>query len=113
MKTKSCKAKGRRLQNHIAETIRNVFKLSKNDVKGTTMGDTGMDIQLSDKARSKFPYGVEAKSHKAMAIYKHWEQACANTEGLEPLLVVKANNKKPLAVIDLNHFIKLVRTNGK
>jgi hypothetical protein len=43
-----------------------------------------------------------------MAIYKLYEQA-QEAAGVdeEPLLVVKANHKKPLAVVDLDYYIKL------
>ena len=106
---KSAKAKGRRLQNLVAEKVLDKYKsLDSNDVKGAIMGMSGMDIQLSNVARELFPYAVECKSRASFSTYKIWEQAESNCEGLEPLLVIKADSKKPLVVIDLDTFMKLL-----
>lgn len=116
IKTKSAKAKGRGLQNHVAKLIRDVFELPAEDVKGATMGESGMDIQLSARARSFMPYAIECKSHNRMAIFRIWEQCVANAkeECLVPMAVVKENHKKPLAVIELDHLMKLLeKVNGK
>ena len=107
---KSGKAKGRRLQNLVAEKIRHKYpSLDGNDVKGAIMGQGGMDIQLSNHARTLFPYAVECKARAAFSTYKIWEQACANCEGLEPLLVIKGDRHKPLVVMDLDKFMEVLK----
>lgn len=73
------------------------------------MGQSGIDVQLSEKARSLFPYGIETKAHAAFAVYAHYQQACENARELIPLLVIKGNNMQPLVVMSLEDFIKRER----
>ncbi len=72
------------------------------------MGASGEDVQLSSQARSLFPFQIECKNRKAIAVFKDYEQA--QTHGLvEPLVILKQNNSKPLALVDAEYFIDLVR----
>jgi hypothetical protein len=72
------------------------------------MGAGGEDVQLSPLARSLFSYTVECKNRKAIAVYKDYEQA--KTHGAtEPLVILKQNLSKPLALIDAEHFLDLVQ----
>ena len=110
MKTASAKAKGRKLQQYVRDKFIELLKpygVEPADVKSTSMGAGGEDVQLSPFARSFLPVSVECKSHKSMAVYKLYEQAQENCGEYEPLLVIKANHKKPLAVVDLDHYINL------
>lgn len=111
MKTASVKAKGRTLQQTVRDKILDAFpRLEKDDVKSTSMGVGGEDIQLSPAARRSFPYSVEAKSRATISTYKWYDQAVANAgSGVEPLLVIKANRRKPLVVIDLDAFMEIVK----
>ena len=111
MKPQSAKAKGRLLQQHVRDTILKANpELEPDDVKSTGMGQGGEDVQLSPYARKLVPLSIECKSRAAFAVYKDYEQAVSNTkEGLEPVLVIKGNRKKPLAMVDLDYFIQLVR----
>lgn len=107
MKPRSAKNKGKRLQNEVAELLREAFELHPDDVKSTGMGQPGEDIQLSRYARNYIPFNIECKSLKSIAIYKHYEQAKSHGNN-EPLLIVKQDRSKPLAIIDLDYFIKLL-----
>jgi citrate lyase gamma subunit len=111
MLTSSKKAKGKKLQNTVAEAIRTTFNLSDKDVTSTIMGDSGIDIKLSEEARKKFGYAIECKNLARIAIYKHWAQAKANAEKekLEPLLVIKQNRSEPLVVLTLEKFMELIK----
>ena len=83
------------------------------DVRGVG-GAGGEDVQLSPAARRLFPYSVECKAHKAFAFYKIMEQAAANSpKGSEPLVIIKGDRKKPLAVVDAEHFFKLTNRGEK
>lgn len=73
------------------------------------MGNQGVDVQLSQAALSLFPYGVECKNRAKIAVYADYAQAVENSEGATPLLIIKQNHSKPLAVVDLEHFINLVK----
>jgi len=72
IKTSSAKAKGRKFQQSIRDRILEAFadELEKDDVLSTSMGASGVDIQLSPLAQKVFPISVEAKAtrkHPAMA----------------------------------------------
>ena len=71
------------------------------------MGSGGEDVQLSQAARKEIPFQIETKSYATFAIYKHYEQASEHGEH-EPLLIIKGNHKKPLAVMDAEKFFKLL-----
>ena len=106
--TASRKAKGRNLQKLVRDSILESFpNLEEDDVKSTAMGQGGEDVQLSPAARKLFPYSAECKRHKSFAVYGPYEQAQHNAKGLEPLLVIQGDRKKPLAIIDFKHFMEL------
>jgi len=108
--TSSAKQKGRLLQQWVRDKILKHFdkQLQPDDVRSTGMGQQGEDIQLSPKARGLFNYSVECKSLKAIAVYKYFEQATTNKGSSCPLVVIKMNGKKPLAIVDAEHFISLI-----
>lgn len=111
MKTASCKAKGRIFQQFIAGKIRETFNLPDPDAVSTSMGQAGMDIQLSQAARELFPYCVEAKKQEATKIWEWLKQAEDNGKktGLTPLLIFSRNRSKPYAVVELDHLLELTR----
>ena len=108
MKNQSGKAKGRRLQQWIANEILNRFTgLDPDDVTSRSMGCSGEDVLLSPKARGKFPFSVEAKNTERLNLHRAYSQCVENSKDLhEPLLIVKKNHSKPLAVVDAEWFIK-------
>lgn len=106
--TRSAKNKGRRLQKIIVDLILNkIPTLTSRDVTSTPMGVNGADVTLSEAAASLFPYEIEAKNQEIFGtIYKFYDQAKSHGD-LEPLLVIKMNKRKPLAIVDLEHFLNL------
>ena len=107
MKPQSAKAKGRTLQKWLQERLLENFpKLSDRDVRSTPMGTQGEDVQLSEEAFKVFPFYVEAKSREKIAVYKFYEQSKTDHD---VLLIIKENRKKPLAVLDAELFIKLIK----
>lgn len=110
MKTSSAKAKGRKLQQFVRDRIIDIYNLPKEDVVSTSMGAQGVDVKLSTAARELFPFSVEAKSYKKVAVYNWFKQAEDNTDGqTSPLLVVKQDRSKPLVVLSWDTFEYLVR----
>ena len=110
IKTSSAKAKGRNLQKYVRDTLTEILKpygAVADDIKSTSMGASGEDVQLSPFARKLLPISVECKSLASIAAYKWFEQAKSNSKEHQPVLVMKANNKKPLAVIDYTYFLEL------
>lgn len=109
MKPRSCKNKGKKLQNLVRDLILKHFpSLTSRDVKSTTMGEAGVDIQLSEFGWAAFPYDVECKNLAKVAVYKYYEQVTSRPGAGEPLVIVKQNNSNPLAIISLDHFMELV-----
>jgi hypothetical protein len=98
------------LQQWVRDHILDRFKgiLSPDDVRSTSSGSNGEDVLLSPLGRSLFQYSVECKNLASIAMYKWYEQAEANSGKHEPLLIMKANRKQPLAVVDAKHFFDLV-----
>lgn len=110
MTPQGAKSKGRLHQQYVRDKILyHNPELSKDDVRSTSMGAGGEDVQLSTAARIMFPYQVECKSKATYSVYKDYAQAMEHGT-CEPLLIIKANHKKPLAIVDAEHFISLVRT---
>jgi len=110
---RSAKNKGIRLQNWVRDQVLETFpKLSEDDVKCAIMGESGMDLHLSEKAKDLFPWAVECKNTERVRIWAAFEQAEDNCpEGLNPLVIIKRNGSAPLAVLDaeflLEHIGKL------
>ncbi|MEK9694450.1 MAG: hypothetical protein VW270_01720 [Candidatus Poseidoniales archaeon] len=107
--TQSAKAKGRRLQQTVRDAILEAFSgLESDDVRSTSMGAGGEDVLLSPAARKLFPYTIECKNLAKIAVYNYYVQATGHND-FEPLVVVKQNRSKPLAIVDFEHFMELVK----
>ena len=110
MNNKSRKAKGRLLQNLVKDKIVKLFPaLTSDDIRTSVMSEAGADVKLiSVMARKLFPYDVECKNREEYkTIYKHFKQAIKHGN-LEPILIIKMNRERPLAVIDLDHFFEML-----
>jgi len=71
------------------------------------MGQSGEDVQLSPAARKLLPVGIECKNYANMAFYKWYDQAVINTpKDCEPIVVAKANYRKPVVIVDAEAFFK-------
>jgi hypothetical protein len=89
MNNKSRKAKGRYLQNIVRDKIIELYPV------------------FTHTARKLFPYSIECKNREDFkGLYSHYKQATKHSP-LEPMLIVKMNRKKPLCIIDLDHFFNL------
>ena len=108
MKTKSAKAKGRRLQNEVRDKLKGKFPKLKNDITSQIMGMRGEDIVMSPAAKKAIPYSFECKNKERMNIWTALEQAVSNCEDRKPVLVIKKNRTKAYAVIELDDFIELI-----
>jgi len=109
MKNRSRKAKGRYLQNIMRDKIIDLYpKLSSEDIRCSMMSENGADVKLTSMmARKLFPYSIECKNREDFrGLYQHYKQAMRHAP-LEPILVIKMNRERPLAIIDLDHFFSL------
>tara|TARA_Y100001972_G_scaffold113563_1_gene148393 strand:- start:3266 stop:3601 length:336 start_codon:yes stop_codon:yes gene_type:complete len=109
MKTRSAKNKGKRLQNNVRDLILEKFtQLEPDDVRSTTMGDSGEDILLSPVARKLFPFSVECKNQEKINIWSSLEQAKGNAGDHKPLLVFKRNRSKTYVALEINDLLDLL-----
>jgi len=110
MKTRSAKNKGKRLQNSVRDILLETFtELEPDDIKSTTMGESGEDIQLSPAARKLIPYSFECKNHEKLNIWSALEQAEEYAHKGTPVVVFKRNRSKTYAVIELKEFVDLIK----
>jgi|TARA_R100001530_G_scaffold104133_1_gene72495 hypothetical protein len=107
MKASSAKAKGRALQDWTRDILKVLFSFTDDDVKCAVMGEGGEDVRLiSENARGKFPYSIECKNRETFGtLYKYHEQAKSHSDR-EGLLIIKMNRKKPLVILDAEHFFE-------
>ena len=109
MDTKGRKAKGKGFQNDLTNSIRIKFDLPDADVMSNGMGQPGMDIQLSDRARKVFPFAIECKRQESLNIWQALKQAEANAriEGLIPAVAFKRNRSGTYVTLPWDAFLKL------
>jgi len=73
------------------------------------MGASGEDILFSQEAGDKLGISIECKSRNSIGVYAFYSQAADNTpDDREPVLVIKQNYSKPLAVIDAEYYFSLL-----
>ena len=112
--TASRKSKGRLLQQWTRDKILELNpELEPDDCKSTSMGAGGEDVQLSPAAREMVPLSIECKARAKFAGYAFMEQAVSNSHKVQPVVVVKADRKKPLVMVDADYFFTLVRRSNK
>ena len=105
---RSRKAKGRRLQNWVRDSLRGLFlALTDDDVKVAIMGERGADVKLSMRAKNVFTYDIECKNTEGWKkMYDAYDQASSHGND-QPLVFIKMNHRNPLAIVDAKHFMRL------
>ena len=107
MKTQSAKAKGRRLQQWFRDLLIEKLNIHPEDIESRSMGAGGEDLIMARAAREKFPYSVECKNQEKINVWESYNQAEQNSKDHEPVVILKRNNSKPLALVDAEYFVKL------
>lgn len=111
MRTSSAKAKGRRACQEFQALILRWFPdLTERDVRVTSSGATGEDLQLSEAAAKAFPYAVEVKNQERLNIWQSLLQTSQHSQklGLEPLLAFRRNRSELYVALRAEHFLQLV-----
>ena len=109
MKPQSAKQKGRLFQQKVRDMLlENAPELELDDIRSTSMGCGGEDLQFSPAARRRYPLSIECKNQESLSVWKAYEQAEANCGNHHPVLFMKKNRKKPLVVVDADYFISLL-----
>lgn len=97
MRPQSCKSKGRRLQQRVAQSIRARFPhLGDDDVVSTSMGAGGEDVRLSSAARAVLPVSLECKCTERLNLWSALGQAAANAPPGATPCVVFSRNRSPV-----------------
>lgn len=113
----SRKAKGRELQKWAVQKIAELlnYKLPENKdvshIRSREMGQKGVDVVLSVKARLKFPFAIECKNQEHISLPEFIRQAKANrTNDTWPILIVKNKAlKEPLLIMEWDTFSHLYK----
>lgn len=105
MKTKSCKAKGRRLQNHVRDCVREFWC---EDARVRIMGEKGDDVYVDSPDWSLY---VECRNRQSISIWSWMDKISKKCGDKFPLLVIKKNHKEPLVVIKLMDFFTFTKIN--
>ena len=113
MKSSSAKAKGRRLQQWVRDRmLALVPALGPNDVVSRSSGAGGTDLILSPEAFRFFPLACECKNVERVNVWAAYAQASAHKGGGEPVVFLSRNRSQPLAVVDANWLLTILRDRG-
>ena len=111
MNAKSAKSKGRRLQDFIRDTLREIFKnqLEPDDILSRQMGGAGTDIVLSPAAKKLIIFDIEAKNQENLSVPAALRQASLNAKlDRTPFLIFTKNRGKVYAALEFEAFMKLI-----
>jgi len=109
--TRAAKAKGRGGQQEVRDKLLETFpEFEPDDIKSTTMGDTGEDIQLSPLARKTLPISIEVKRRKSgmKTAYDYIDQAGNHGKG-EPVVFYRSDRQPWIVMVGMDHYMKLLR----
>ena len=105
------KAKGRTGQQEVRDKLLETFpEFEPDDIKSTTMGDSGEDIQLSPAARETMPITIEVKRRKSgfKTAYSYIDQASNHAKG-EPVVFYRSDRQPWIVMISIDHYMELLR----
>ena len=108
------KNRGRNFQQEIRDLILELYpKLEPDDVKSTSSGAQGEDVQLSPAARKLLPIQIECKRVKsAKGLYNWYNQAKSHGKH-EPVVFTRADREEPLVILSAKKYLELMRlSNG-
>lgn len=118
MRPQSAKAKGRRLQQEVRDAWLAEFipQLEPDDVRSTSMGASGEDLQLSPAARKLIPFAHEMGNQERINIWEKIAQAEKHAEkagpGISPLVVFRKNHSRTYAVLPFDVLVDMTKASG-
>ena len=111
MLTSSGKNKGRRLSTRVKEKLL-LYRpdIPSGDIKVTCSGETGPDLQFSERASKEFPFVIEAKNQEKIAIWRALKQLEKHKKSdlQTRLLIFARNHSDDYVTLKLDDFLKLV-----
>lgn len=116
IKPSSAKAKGRALQQWVAQKISELtgyeWGSSGDDkpIESRPMGQSGMDIRMESQVKEKFPFAVECKAQESWGVHSWIEQAKTNqTKDTDWIVIAKRSRQKPVVIMDAEVFFELLK----
>lgn len=110
MKTRSAKAKGRRLAVCVKEKLVELLGFSEGDVFVRTSGDTGTDLFFSQNLTENFPFDIECKNQEKLNIWSAIAQAEKNSKpGRVPLVCFSRNHSGVYVALALDDFLRVCK----
>lgn len=105
--TAAKKAKGRSFCIQIKQAMLEMFpQLEEDDIKVTSSGAGGEDLQFSPAARKLMPISVEAKFQETVQFWAAYEQAKVNSKNKYiPVLFAKRSRTEPIVVLSMTNFL--------
>jgi hypothetical protein len=111
VKTSSAKAKGRRLQQYVRDSLRAIglkYGLIDGDCESRGMGQNGVDIILSPAAIKVFPFAVECKNVETLNVtstfLEHFDKY-KDESSLKLLIHSRNKMKEPLVTMRWSDFL--------
>lgn len=111
MRPQSAKAKGRRLQQHARDAFIAALDIPAEDLRSTSMGAGGEDLQMSALARKLVPFAIECKNTETLSIWKAIEQARTHikrNDRRDPLVVFSRNNEEVMCALPFRTLVQLL-----
>ena len=113
MKTSSCKAKGRRLQQEVRDALLHIgvaFGLVEGDIESRGMGQSGVDLVLSPAAQKVFSYDIECKNVERLNVVGVFQAHSSKyaDSGHVPLLIHSRNFTEPMVTMRFMDFLKML-----
>ena len=108
MKTSSAKQKGRRLATQLQALLLSRYpELSTEDIRVTSSGVQGEDLQLSPAARALLPYQFELKNQEKLNIWSALKQGASHGK-YKPVVVFKRNHSPTYVCVEIETFLDLI-----
>ena len=110
MNAKYNSRKGRKLQNLVRNKLLKTFPhLKETDIQVARTGENGPDVKLSRIAKRLIPFQFETKAQQRMKTIYKWKKQSEKKTNLDGVLVMRANGRDPLVVINLDLFLDLIK----
>lgn len=111
MLIRSAKAKGKKLEKYIKDTIQELFSLTDDEIRVTIGAENGADVKLSRSAQKILPIKIEAKAREGLTtIYKFYAQAQSHEgKDLEPIVIIRSNRMPSLAILNFEYLMNLFK----
>jgi len=111
MKTSSCKAKGRRLQQYVANMISSItgIECGKDQlIQSREMGQSGVDVKLIGEAQNAYPFSIECKNTETWSLPATIKQAKTNEkQGTAWQIFLARNRVSPIMVMDAETWFEI------